>query len=114
MKKTILILMLVIGIAGIALADWDYTNDFYPVVNLIWDHAGDGEYLVDVRIRRDDGDIYQYKVGPIFREYYRIDVDPVGLHYVSIFSGGGDLLYFIKFRHADLPGMERFQESSIK
>jgi hypothetical protein len=112
LKKIILIVFLVAGISGIARAD--YTTDFYPVVNLIWDHGGDGRYLVDVKIRRDNGDIYQYQVGPLKRNYYRIDVDPEGLHHVSVFSGGGDLLYFKKFRHGDLPEMERFQERGIK
>lgn len=102
MKKSILILLIVLGIAGIAGGE-----DFFPMVNLIWDHAGDGQYVVDVQVVEDNGKSYDYQMGPQAHNFNRIDVDPNGFYDVSIFSGGGVLLYNVKFRLEDLAGMER-------
>lgn len=109
----ILTVFFVVGIARIACAE-GHENDFFPVVNLVWDPAGVAEYIVEVRITRDSGKEYQYQVGPITRTFYKIDVDPTGFHEVRIFSMEGDLLYSTDFRHEDLPGIEAFEERSIR
>ena len=108
MKHTLVILSLLSLLLSICFSDmsWsddNYQNDFYPMVELNWGHAGDGFYLVVVKVTRDNSKIYQYQAGPINRSYYRIDVDPKGLHEVSIISAGV-VVYFAEFKHRDLPG----------
>ena len=87
----ILLFVLVVFIVHILMvvAQAEEEMDFFPVVNLIWDPAGDGQYMIAVQVTQDDGDIYQYQIGPQTRTYNRIDVDPRGFHEVKIFSGAG-------------------------
>lgn len=98
-KKMMISILLLLNIITITSAEW------FTVVNIIWDHYGDGTYMVYMTITRDDGVIDNYQIGPIYKEWFRTDVDPHALHEVSITTVGGIPLYYTKFRIEDLPDM---------
>ena len=82
MKKLILIIFLVIGISGIARADW------FTWLYLDWEETKNKNYLISVEITRSNGRLIQYDFPLGDLNKYKLDVDSRSSHLIKVYSDG--------------------------
>jgi hypothetical protein len=83
MKKIILILLMVFGIAGIAQAEW------FSWLYIDWGETRAGNYSISIKVTRLDGSVPREYVADLGdRNKFKLDVDPKGIHLIKVYSDG--------------------------